>query len=39
MYGAMEYGEKLIERENNELIEMANTRGKRQKTVLLDKAS
>lgn len=33
----VEYGEHLIEDENIELKEMANVRGERQKSVLLEK--
>ena len=36
LYEALEYGEELILRENNEIDEMANVRGERQKTVLLE---
>ena len=39
LYSALEYGEKLIQGENNGLVEMANARGKRQKAVLLDKVT
>ena len=37
LYEALEYGEKLIQAENNEVDEMADTRGRRQKSVLLEK--
>lgn len=38
LYCALEHGEKIIHRENDKLNEMADTRGRRQKLVLLDKA-
>ena len=39
LYSALDHGERLIQEECNKLHEMANIRGKRQKTVLLEKAS
>lgn len=39
LHEALEYGEQLILAENNEMDEMADVRGGRQKSVLLEKAS
>lgn len=39
LYKALEYGEKLIQEENNEVDEMTDVRERRQKSVLLEQAS
>ena len=37
LYEVMDYGEELIQEENTSIDEMANVRGERQKSVLLEK--